>query len=69
MKSYFCTICKEEHTIVEESDMAKRAVQCDIHGHNYNASMPDKHSPTGFWCAFCARPITKEQYENLTKEA
>ena len=69
MKYYFCDTCKEQHAIVEDSDMAKRAVHCDIHGHNYNASMPDKHSITGYWCAFCARPISKEAYESLVKEA
>lgn len=67
MKYYHCDICNDEHAVLEDSDMDKRAVECDNHGHNYNASGPDKSSPTGYWCAYCSKPITKREYFSLVK--
>ena len=72
MKYYFCHKCQEDHAVLEECDLAERAVQCDIHGHEGKCcTEPSKVEPW-YWCAFCARQITKEQYElarlNLEQE-
>ncbi len=53
--------------MLDDNDMKHRITKCDTNGHVYNACSPDKHSKTGYWCAYCARPITKEEYEGLVK--
>ena len=64
MRYYFCHTCQEDHAVLEESDLAKRAVHCDIHGHVKNCVTPPKYNKDGIYhCAFCDREITKEQYE------
>jgi len=68
VKYYYCSICKEEHGIPEDSDMAKRAVECSIHGHPRNAVLPPEFCKEGYWCSYCAKVITKEEYERARNE-
>jgi DNA-directed RNA polymerase subunit RPC12/RpoP len=61
MKTYYCNICQEDHVELEESDMHQRIHECDTDGHVGKCVTTERDGT--YWCAYCARSITKEQHD------